>query len=225
MASSSNKPAAPRLPAELEQTGPGQLDDDLMIVGQLLNGDYSGQTGRGVAMEECRLAKVRCTGTELPRLRLADVVASGADFSGADLEGASITRAEFVDCRLSGVLLPLSLLRDVTFSGCRLDGANLRRLTTERVRFVGCDLRSAELSAAQLQHTCFYDCDLTGLEISQVVLGGTRFGGSNLADLRGAEYFKDAVIDSTQIYAVALAVMAANGVRIDDEREPPPDPG
>ena len=203
----------------MDGAGALRLDDDLAIIGQQLGDDYSGQAGRSVTVEESRLVGARFTGTALPRLRLSDVVVSGADFSGADLEEASMTRAEFVDCRLSGILMPMATLRDVTFSGCRIDGANLRRLTAERVRFVGCDLHDTELSAARLQHTCFYDCDLTRVEISQTELGGTRFGGSSLADLRGAEYFKDAVIDASQVYAVALGVLAASGVRIEDERQ------
>ena len=206
----------------MDGAGALRLDDDLAIIGQQLGDDYSGQAGRSVTVEESRLVGARVTGTALPRLRLSDVVVSGAYFSGADLEEASMTRAEFVDCRLSGILMPMATLRDVTFSGCRIDGANLRRLTAERVRFVGCDLHDTELSAARLQHTCFYDCDLTRVEISQTELGGTRFGGSSLADLRGAEYFKDAVIDASQVYAVALGVLAASGVRIEDERDPPP---
>jgi uncharacterized protein YjbI with pentapeptide repeats len=216
-------PARPRLADELESMTPGlMLEDDLLVVGQCIGGDFSGQEGAGIVVEECRIEGARFTGSRLRRLRLSDVVVVGADFSGADMEESSFTRVELRECRMSGVLLPLALLRDVTFSECRIDGANLRRIDAERVRFDGVDLHDAELTAARFGSTSFFDCDLTQAEISQVVLGGARFNGSSLSGLRGAEYFKDAVIDSMQVSAVTLAVLAASGVRIDDDRDEPP---
>jgi uncharacterized protein YjbI with pentapeptide repeats len=128
-------------------------------------------------------------------------------------------RVSLRDCRLSGVLLPHAVLRDVRLSDCRVDGANLRHLEAERVRLHAVDLRDAELSGARLTATSFYDCDLTRMEISHTTLGGAQLHASRLDDLRGAEYLKDAVIDSGQLLTVARGVLAAAGIVIDDERD------
>jgi hypothetical protein len=66
---------------------------------------------------------------------------------------------------------------------------------------------------------CFFDCDLSEAEFSQAVLPGARFHGSSLADIKGGEYLRDIVIDSSQVLPLALRVFLALGIRVDDERE------
>ena len=67
----------------------------------------------------------------------------------------------------------------------------------------------------------FYDCDLSETDFSQSELGGARFHGSLLTDIKGGEYLRDIVIDSTQVLPLALRVFSALGISIADERETP----
>jgi hypothetical protein len=53
------------------------------------------------------------------------------------------------------------------------------------------------------------------------VTPGARFHGSSLADIRGGEYLRDIVIDSSQILPLALRVFAALGIQVDDDRGNP----
>jgi hypothetical protein len=69
-----------------------------------------------------------------------------------------------------------------------------------------------------LHAACLFDCDLNGADFSQAVLPGAKFQGSSLAEIKGGEYLRDVVIDSSQVLPLALRVFSALGIRVDDER-------
>jgi hypothetical protein len=83
------------------------------------------------------------------------------------------------------------------------------------------NLRGAEFSAGRFTSACFFDCDLSEAEFSQAKVPGTRFHGSSLSDIKGGEYLRDIVIDSSQVLPLALRVFSALGIRVDDERDIP----
>lgn len=91
----------------------------------------------------------------------------------------------------------------------------------ERILFDHVDLNDAEFSAAKLKSARFFDCDLTQTDFYHVTLPGARFHASSLADVRGAEYLRDVVIESAQVLPLALRMFFKLGISIDDERELP----
>lgn len=119
---------------------------------------------------------------------------------------------------MSGLNIPRAWLRDVVLSESKVNGANFRMVEGERVLFDHVDLHEAEFSAAKLKLVCFFDCDLSQSEFSHVTLPGARFHGSSLAEIRGVEYLRDVVIESSEVLELALGVFSTFGISIDDER-------
>jgi hypothetical protein len=52
-----------------------------------------------------------------------------------------------------------------------------------------------------------------------VKLPGARFHGSDLSEIKGSEYLRDVVIDSTQVLPLAKGVFASLNIRVEDDRE------
>jgi uncharacterized protein YjbI with pentapeptide repeats len=212
-------PSPPRVPESLDFYADGPLSDDRTISRSLIGGDFSAQTAVGVTLEQCRVADAQFTGASLERLRLTDVVVEGSDLSGADFDEASLLRVEFRDCRMSGALFTRARLGEVTMTRCRLDGASFRMSETRSVEFDAGDLRAADFYASKLVQTRIFDGDLTGAEFSKASAPGLRLHGSTLLDLRGGEYLSGAVIESSQVLAVAVGVLSALRIEIDDDRD------
>jgi len=214
-------PQRPRLPNDIDEAHEIRLSDELGLTHVTILGDYSELVCVGMTIEEARISRASFVGTDLHRLRLTDVLVEGADFSGANLEEASLTRVEFKDCRMSGLNVPSATLRDVVFSESKVKGANFRMVEGERVLFDHVDLQDTEFTAAKLKSACFFDCDLSQVEFLHVALPGARFHGSSHAEIKGAEYLRDAIIESSQVLPLALRVFSSLGISIDDEREIP----
>ena len=214
-------PRPPRLPTQLAPLGGVSLDDDPSLSDTLLTGDFSGQVAEDLTLERSRIATAQFIGATLKRLRLTDAIVENADLSGADLDGSALTRVEFRDCRMSAAVLTRCSFRDVLITGCRLNDANFRMSETKAVVFDGVDLRASDFYGAKLDGTRFFDCNLTGAQFSQASTPGVRFHGSTLLDVKGGQYLAGAVIDSTQVLPVALGVLAALSIEVDDAREPP----
>jgi uncharacterized protein YjbI with pentapeptide repeats len=216
---SASSPSSPRLPAQLADRRGDPLADDLSEC--LLSGDFSGEQHEDAIMERSHVVNAQFTGATLSRLRLTDVLFENCDFSGTDLDESSATRVEFRDCRMASVMFTRSSLRDVRFTGCRLGDANFRMSETKGVVFENVDLHLSDFFSAHVDGTRFFDCDLTGAEFSKATASGARFHGSTLLDLKGGQYLGGAVIESAQVLPVALGVLAALQIGIDDDREPP----
>jgi uncharacterized protein YjbI with pentapeptide repeats len=202
------RPTPPRLPPDLASASDLRLTPGCEIDHTTIHGDFSGSGLDGIHIEDSRIVGSSFTGAQLVGLRLVDVVVEGSDFSGADMEEAFFTRVTFTDCRMSGALFPRAVMHDVTFSEVRLDQVNCRLIEGERVVFDHVGLQGAEFYSAHLTGARFFDSDLSGADVSQVTLPGARFHGSPLSDLRGSEYLRDVVIESTQVLPLARGVFA-----------------
>jgi uncharacterized protein YjbI with pentapeptide repeats len=208
----------PRLPNSLTEVAGPSLEDE--VSGSVLRGDFSDEAREELSIEHSRIVQARFTAANCSRLRLTDVVVQNADFSGSELDESSFTRVEFRDCRMSGVILTRCSFRDVLFSGCRLDDANFRMSESDSMTFEGTDLRQSDFYGASLNGTRFFDCDLTGTQFTKLRAADVRFHGSDLTDLKGANGLAGAIIDSAQVYPVALGLLSELHVQIDDVREP-----
>jgi uncharacterized protein YjbI with pentapeptide repeats len=184
-----------------------------------IQGDFSDGDLEGLQVEDSRIIGSLFTAADLNRLRLIDVVVQGCDFSGAAIEEASLTRVTFTDCRMSGALFPRAQMQDVTFSEVRLDQVNFRMIEGERVVFDHVNLERSDFYSAYLRAACFFDCNLTGAEVSQVKLPSARFHGSVLSEIKGSEYLRDVVIESSQVIPLAEGVFAGLNIRVEDDRE------
>ena len=89
----------------------------------------------------------------------------------------------------------------------------------DRVVFDHVNLERGEFYAAHLENACFFDCNLSGADVSQVKLPGARFHGSVLSELKGSEYLRDLVIDSTQVLPLAEGIFAGLNIRVEDDRD------
>jgi uncharacterized protein YjbI with pentapeptide repeats len=212
-------PKPPRIPRGLATVAGWSFDDEPVVSEVALGGDFAELALEEVAIERCRVSHVAFTGSELHRFRLTDVVMENVELSGVDLDESSFDRVAFRDCRMSGVILTRCTFTDVTFVDCRLDQANLRMSRAKVMAFDGVNLRQGDFYGATLEHTRFFDCDLTGSEFSKARLQDARFHGSNLTDLKGGQYLGGSTIESGQVLPVALGVLSALDIRIDDDRE------
>ncbi len=215
------RPTPPRLPPELPREQNRRLTAGDEISGVTIQGDYSQSRLEGLVIEDARIVRSSFTATDLNGLSLVDVVVEGSDFSGADMEEASFVRVTFKDCRMSGARIPRTHLRDVTFTEVRLDDVNLRMSTGERVFFDHVNLVRGDFYSAHLKRACFFDCDLTGADVAKAKLPGSRFHGSVLLELKGGEYLRDVVIDSSQVLPLAIGVFSGLHIRVEDDRDAP----
>jgi uncharacterized protein YjbI with pentapeptide repeats len=219
MAADPRAPKRPRVAASLDATARLVLEEDAEWQGVDATGDFGATRAADVEIAESRLAQALFTGSALDRIRLTDCLFEGCDLSGALIDEAVLTRVEFHECRMSGFVASRAKLRDVRFVACRLEEASFRMAAGERIEFVGCDLRGSDFYEARMADARFASCDLSGAELSKAELRGARLQGSKLDDIKGSRSLEGVVIDSSQIVSVALGIMHALDILIDDEDE------
>jgi uncharacterized protein YjbI with pentapeptide repeats len=213
-------PRSPRIPTGLATIADWSPDEGVFVSDSLLSGDFSRRSQDSVTFERCRICNAAFIGATLDGLRLRDVVVENTDLSGAVLDMAEFTRVWFRDCRMSGVILTRCNFRDVTATDCRFDRANLRMSTAKSLTFDDVDLRLGDFYGAVLEDTMFFDSDLAGCDFSQASTTAVRFHGSNLLDLKGGHYLGGSVIETSQVLPIALGILSALDIQIDDDREP-----
>lgn len=212
--------ARPLLPADLTVAKDPALAGDTEWRGLDIEGDFSGQRASRLEATGCRLVNSRLTGTQLPGARLVDVTFRNCELSGAIFTEASLWRARFESCRMRGASFAEAVLRDVSFADCRLDEGDFRMCSGQRAGFEGCSLAGADFYAARVDDAHFFNCELVGTEFSKATLEGGRLHGSKLEDLRGASYLRGVTISSAQLVPLAMQLLSAMGVSIDDEQAP-----
>ncbi len=209
-------PLPPRVPGDLEEVDAGSIVDDDEWSGLQIRGEAR-LGGGSLEVDGCRLVGVSLVGSQLDRFRATDVLFEECDLSGLVADESDLLRVELRGCRLRGVVLPQARLRDVRVAGGSLDDASLRLAVGRRVEITGSSCRDADLYGAELTESRITGCDLTGVELSAARLPGARLQGSTLDGVRGAEALRGVVIDSAQVHPLALRVLAALDIEIDDE--------
>lgn len=174
----------------------------------------------GVEVVRSRLTGLRLTGLELTDLRLLDVVLVECELSGAVLAGARFERVVFTRCRMSGLVAAELRGEDVRFDECQMDQVWLRAAVLDRCELVDCDLRGSDLYGAQITRSAFRRCDLTEVDVSASKLDAVSLHGSTVDGLKGAESLHNLTVGSDQVVPLALPILAARRIRVDDD---PPD--
>lgn len=212
-------PKLPRIPEGLATAADWSFGDEAVVSDIALGGDFAGRQHEDVVFERCRVSNAAFTGSELHRLRLTDVMVENVDLSGADLDESSFNRVQFRDCRMSAVILSRCRFIDVTITDCRLDQATLRMSEAKFVTIEDADLSESDFYAAVLENTNFFDCNMTGSEFSKASMKDVRFHGSNLMDLRGSQDLGGSTIETGQVLSVAMGLLSALNIQVDDDRE------
>jgi uncharacterized protein YjbI with pentapeptide repeats len=199
---------------------PGDSEGSADWEGREVSGELTGYVGTGAEVSGSRFLDVRLTAAEFDGARFTDVKVIDSDLSGASFHRAALTRVAFLRCRMRGVVLAAARIRDVVFSECLLDEANLREIEGSSVRMEGCQLVGADFSRAKLRQTAIFDSDLTDAEFEGADVQGIRLHGSRLESVRGAGGLSGTVIEASQVLPLALPLVSAMRIEIDDDREP-----
>jgi uncharacterized protein YjbI with pentapeptide repeats len=85
---------------------------------------------------------------------------------------------------------------------------------------VDCDLQGADLYDARVTRSALRRCDLTGVDVSGSDFDAVSLHGSTVERLKGAASLHGVTIGSEQLVPLALPILAAQRIRVDDD---PPD--
>ncbi|MEO7573491.1 MAG: pentapeptide repeat-containing protein [Acidimicrobiales bacterium] len=210
----------PRLDNELAERTGDALDDHDLLEEVHWEGGGAPTAVSGVEIVRSRLTRIRLTGLELADLTLLDVVLVDCELSGTVLTGARWERAVFTRCSMSGVVATELKGSDLRFEDCKMDQAWLRGAGLDRCELVDCDLTGADLYDARITRSSFRRCDLTGVEVTGSDFEAVSLHGSVVDRLTGAESLHGVTIGSDQLVPLALPILAARRIRVDDD---PPD--
>jgi uncharacterized protein YjbI with pentapeptide repeats len=217
-------PHAPR-PSSVLCSPESALDDEVTWDGVEASGSDVVRVGaRDCQITASRLSGVRFTGSEHHRLRLIDVVLDDCEFSGAVLSEATFVRVAFNRCRMSGLVASGLNGQDVRWFGCKLDGANFRAAKLERCEWSDCVMNEADFYGSKLTAVSLYHCDLTGAQFSKARCAAVNLHGSTLRAIGGADSLGGCCIGSEQVASLALPVLAAVGITVDDDPDGPVSP-
>jgi uncharacterized protein YjbI with pentapeptide repeats len=213
---------APRVAPTLVEVEGEAVPDGEPVEGVAWTGTGPDEDVESLDLRASEVRGVRFTGRELTDLLLLDTLVAGCEWSGATVSGARWERVRFAGCRMSGLVADGVRARHVRFVDCQLDGAWLRTATFERCEFVDCDLTGADLHRARLLGgSRFLSCRLEGAEFSGAeVEGGLALHGSSLAGATGLATVRNLVIATDQVVDLALPLLAAQGITVDDDYDP-----
>jgi uncharacterized protein YjbI with pentapeptide repeats len=207
----------PRLDGELGERVGDDVEPDELISEVRWSGGAPEEWPAGVEIERSILSGLRLTGLELAGLVLLDVVLEECELSGATCPDARWDRVVFRRCRMSGLVATDLRGIDLRFGGCKLDQAWLRGASLDRCELLDCDLSGADLYGARVTRSAFRRCDLTGLDVSASEMDRVSLHGSVVDGLKGADSLRGVSIDSDQLVPLALPILQARQIRVDDE--------
>jgi uncharacterized protein YjbI with pentapeptide repeats len=92
-----------------------------------------------------------------------------------------------------------------------------RMTSWEHAELCDVDLRGADFYGAGLAGVRLLGCDLTGADFSKATMAGAALHRSTVEGLLGADALRGAVVAGDQVLSLALPVLAALGVRVDDD--------
>jgi len=192
------------------------LEDDDVLEAVLWTGAGPGSIGE-LQVSASRLSGVRLTGGEVEDLTLLDTVVEGCELSGAVVSAIRCERVAFTDCRMSGVVLTDLRARHVSFSNCQLDGAWLRSATFDHCELVDCQLTGAQLFGARFSDSRLVRCRLDEADLTDVEADELALHGSSLVGTKGLDSLRKLVIATDQVVDVALPLLAARSILVDDD--------
>jgi uncharacterized protein YjbI with pentapeptide repeats len=209
----------PRFDGELAERSGDGLDHGEVIEDATWSG-AAPPAASDVEISCARLSNVTLTGLELERWRLVDVELVECELSGTVLTEGRWERVVLRRCRLSGLVAAELRAMDTLVQDCKADGAWLRGSVLDRCELVDTDLSGADLYGAEVTRSIFRRCDLTQVDVSQSRFDQVSLHGSTVDRIKGADALRDCTIASDQVISLALPILAARGITVDDD---PPD--
>lgn len=212
----SRRPPEPRIPADLEPSDVGSLDDDADLDEVAIGpGADVGGTIRGLTLKRSTVTGVRLTGATFEHAEMADVLLEDCDLSGTTFAETALRRVTFRRCRMSGVVAPDLGATELRVIDCKADGIWLRAARLELCELVECDLTGSDWYAARVRDSWIVRCDLSDSELSAVEMDGVALHGSTFAGANGVGSLRNVVIGPDQVLDLALPVLATLGVRVE----------
>jgi uncharacterized protein YjbI with pentapeptide repeats len=206
----------PRLDDDRTERAGDELDDHDLLEDVEWNGGAPGSV-TGVEIVRSRLTGITLTGLELPGLRLLDVELVECELSGAVVTGAWWERVVLRRCRMSGLVAAELQALDVRLQDCKADQAWLRASVLDRCEIVDTDLSGADLYGTRVSRSAFRRCDLTEVDVSASEFEQVSLHGSTVDRLKGAEALQRVTIGSEQLVPLALPILKAREITVDDE--------
>ncbi|HTE57268.1 MAG TPA: pentapeptide repeat-containing protein [Verrucomicrobiae bacterium] len=213
------KVAAPQLPAELTPLTDLKrqiMKDETISAVSVDQEDVTGVAAKSVSLSEVKATSTGFVEAKLERAAFIDCIFSKCDFTASKLPDASWQRTVLLAARASGVQLQNSTLKEITFDGCKLDLANFRFAKLKNVHFKDCDLTEADFYAAELHNVEFENCNLDRVEFSSSKLKKVDLRSSDILAIRGVDSLGGAIIDSSQLMALAPALAAHHKIVVED---------
>lgn len=213
----SPRPREPRVPADLEPSDTGRLDDDADVDEVAIGaGTGVGRTIRGLRLRRSTVTGVRLTGATFEQAELADVLLEDCDLSGATFGDTELRRVTFRRCRLSGVVAADLVASDLRLVDCKADGLWLRAARLDRCEVVECDLSGSDWYAARVRDSRVVGCNLADSELSAVEMDGVALHGSTFPGASGVGSLRNVVIGPDQVLDLAVPLLATLGVTVEN---------
>lgn len=213
------KIVAPQIPKDLpvlEHLRQLILRDETLVTALIRNEDIGQLIASNFAAAELRLEKINAAQAKLEKTSFSDVELVSCDLTATALPDASWRRVAIKQSRGSGLQLQTSSLKDVTFSGCKLDLANFRFSMLTNVCFEDCVLDEADFYAAELHNVAFVRSSLIKTQFSGAKLKLVDFRSSDVVSILGLGSLAGAVIDSSQLAALAPLLAAQLKIAVRD---------
>jgi uncharacterized protein YjbI with pentapeptide repeats len=192
------------------------LDQFALEGSSLERADFSSQIAADVRIEQCRLAHVDLTGTQVSRAFMQDDLIVAGSWANVRVEEMRLRRVAFKDVRMTGANLASASVEDVTFSGCRIDLGSFRFAKLTRVSFQRCRLDEIDFSGAELVSVAFTDCVLIKAMWSDATLTRCEIRGSDISGAGNPERLRGVRMPWADVLASAGELAAAAGVEIVD---------
>lgn len=209
------EPSSPRIGTNLTPAHALESDGVHHDV-EYLNTDLSGLDLEVVEIDSARLSRTNLAASRFQRLSITNSVIEGCDLANVNAAESSLIRSEVSDGRLTGFTWTGGHCRDTKFLRCQMKLASFRFSRFKpQVVFSECDLASANFQNADLTGVRFVKCDLTGAQFSNAKMPGTRFADCALLNIVGVTSFDGAIVESSDIYALAHSLAGALGITIE----------
>jgi len=195
------KVAAPQLPAELTPLTDLKrqiMKDETISAVSVDQEDVTGVAAKSVSLSEVKATSTGFVEAKLERAAFIDCIFSKCDFTASKLPDASWQRTVLLAAR------------------CKLDLANFRFAKLKNVHFKDCDLTEADFYAAELHNVEFENCNLDRVEFSSSKLKKVDLRSSDILAIRGVDSLGGAIIDSSQLMALAPALAAHHKIVVED---------
>jgi uncharacterized protein YjbI with pentapeptide repeats len=211
------RPDQPDLPGEVRPATLCRALDQLALEGSSLErADFSGQSASDVRLEQCRLAHVDLTSTDLSRALLRDAVIVAGSWANVRTQEMRLRRVAFKGVRMTGANLSSASLEDVSFSDCRIDLGSFRFAKLTRVCFQRCRLDEIDFCGAELLSVTFIDCALIKAMWADATLTRCEMRGSDISGAGNPERLRGVRMPWADVLASAGELAAAAGVEIVD---------